>query len=58
MVPDNHVPMRVRKRRLIPARICGGRDWGRLSAVELGLDCLRRYLRGLPVTERTDFERV
>ncbi len=24
----------------------------------LGLDCLRRYLQGLPVTERTDFERV
>ena len=31
---------------------------GRLGAVELGLDCLRRYLQGLPVTERTDFERV
>jgi hypothetical protein len=25
---------------------------------ELGLDYLRRYLQGLPVTERTDFERV
>jgi hypothetical protein len=24
----------------------------------LGLDCLRRYLQGLPFTERTDFERV
>jgi hypothetical protein len=36
----------------------GGRDWVRLGAVELGLDCLRRYLQGLPVTERTDFERV
>jgi len=23
-----------------------------------GCDCLRRYLLGLPVTERTDFERV
>jgi hypothetical protein len=23
----------------------------------LGLDCLRRYLYGLPVTERIDFER-
>ena len=31
---------------------------GRLGAVELGLDCLRRYLQGLPVTERADFERV
>ena len=29
-----------------------------VGAVELGLDCLRRYLQGLPVTERTDFERV
>ncbi len=40
------------------ARIYGGRDWVRLGAVELGLDCLRRHLQGLPVTERTDFERV
>jgi hypothetical protein len=30
----------------------------RLGAVELGLDCLRRYFRAWPVTERTDFERV
>jgi len=43
-----------------PRRSCiyGGRDWVRLGAVELGLDCLPRYLQGLPVTERTDFERV
>jgi nicotinamide-nucleotide amidase len=40
------------------SRIYGGRDWVRLGAVELSLDCLRRYLQGLPVTERTDFERV
>jgi nicotinamide-nucleotide amidase len=40
------------------SRIYGGRDWVRLGAVELGLDCLRRYLQGLPVTERTDFERA
>src|SRR6266478_2816609 len=40
------------------SRIYGGRDWVRLGAVEFGLDCLRRYLQGLPVTERTDFERV
>jgi nicotinamide-nucleotide amidase len=39
------------------SRIYGGRDWARLGAVELGLDCLRRYLQGLPVTERTDFKR-
>jgi competence/damage-inducible protein CinA-like protein len=39
------------------ARILGGREWVRLGAVELGLDCLRRYLCGLPVSERIDFER-
>jgi nicotinamide-nucleotide amidase len=39
------------------SRIAGGRDWVRLGAIELGLDCLRRYLLGLPVNERTDFER-
>jgi nicotinamide-nucleotide amidase len=48
-------PERVESRR---SRIYGGRDWVRLGAVELGLDCLRRYLQGLPVTERTDFERA
>jgi nicotinamide-nucleotide amidase len=40
------------------SRILGGREWVRLGAVELGLDCLRRYLDGLPVTERIDFERT
>jgi nicotinamide-nucleotide amidase len=40
------------------ARIVGGRDWVRLGAVELGLDCLRRHLLGLPVSERIDFEKV
>jgi len=40
------------------SRIVGGRDWVRLGAVEMGLDCLRRYLQGLPVDERIDFERV
>lgn len=40
------------------SRILGGRDWVRLGAVELGLDCLRRSLRGLPVTERIDFEKA
>ena len=39
------------------SRILGGREWVRLGAVELGLDCLRRYLYGLPVSERIDFER-
>jgi len=39
------------------SRIVGGREWVRLGAVELGLDCLRRYLQSLPVDERTDFEK-
>jgi nicotinamide-nucleotide amidase len=40
------------------SRIVGGRDWVRLGAVEMGLDCLRRYLQALPVQERIDFEKV
>src|SRR5205085_8025148 len=40
------------------SRLTGGRDWVRLGAVEMGLDCLRRYLQGLPVEERIDFEKV
>jgi nicotinamide-nucleotide amidase len=40
------------------ARILGGREWVRLGAVELALDCLRRHLQGLPVTEKTDFEKT
>ena len=40
------------------SRIVGGRDWVRLGAVEMGLDCLRRYLQGLPIDERIDFEKV
>jgi nicotinamide-nucleotide amidase len=47
-------PDRVASRR---SRIVGGREWVRLGAVELGLDCLRRYLQALPVDERTDFEK-
>ena len=39
------------------SRIVGGRDWVRLGAVEMGLDCLRRQLQGLPVSERIDFEK-
>ena len=39
------------------ARLIGGRDWVRAGAVEMGLDCLRRHLQGLPVDERIDFER-
>ena len=40
------------------SRIHRGRDCGRLGAVGLSLECLRRDLQGLPVTERTAFERV
>jgi nicotinamide-nucleotide amidase len=40
------------------SRIVGGREWVRLGATEMGLDCLRRYLQGLPVYERIDFEKV
>jgi nicotinamide-nucleotide amidase len=40
------------------SRIVGGREWVRLGAVEMALDCLRRYLQGLPVYERIDFEKV
>ncbi|MEO8714287.1 MAG: CinA family nicotinamide mononucleotide deamidase-related protein [Acetobacteraceae bacterium] len=40
------------------AHLTGGRDWVRLGAVELALDCLRRHLLGLPLRERTDFERT
>jgi len=40
------------------SRILGGRDWVRLGAVEMGLDCLRRHLQGLPLAEKIDFEKV
>jgi nicotinamide-nucleotide amidase len=40
------------------SRVVGGREWVRLGAVEMGLDCLRRFLQGLPVTERIDFEKI
>jgi len=40
------------------SRIAGGREWVRLGAIEMGLDSLRRYLLGLPVDERIDFERT
>jgi nicotinamide-nucleotide amidase len=40
------------------SRIVGGREWVRLGAVELGLDCLRRYLQERPVSERIDFEKA
>jgi nicotinamide-nucleotide amidase len=40
------------------ARLLGGRDWLRLGAVEMALDALRRHLQGLPLDERTDFEKT
>ncbi|MFN4090054.1 MAG: CinA family nicotinamide mononucleotide deamidase-related protein [Alphaproteobacteria bacterium] len=39
------------------ARLLGGREWVRLGAAELALDCLRRHLLDLPVDERIDFEK-
>ncbi len=39
------------------ARLVGGREWVSLGAAEMGLDCLRRRLLGLPIDERLDFER-
>ncbi len=38
------------------SRLAGGREWVRLGAVEMGLASLRRYLQGLPVHEKNDFE--
>lgn len=38
------------------ARLTNGRDWVRQGATEMGLDCLRRLLLGLPVDEPVDFE--
>jgi nicotinamide-nucleotide amidase len=40
------------------SRIAGGREWVRLGAIEMGLDCLRRYLQKLPLHERIDFEKT
>ena len=40
------------------SRIVGGREWVRLGAIEMGLDCLRRYLQNLPIDERIDFEKI
>ena len=39
------------------ARITGTWRWIRDGAVEMGLDCLRRHLNGLPLKEEIDFER-
>jgi nicotinamide-nucleotide amidase len=40
------------------SRMLGGREWVRIGGAEMALDCLRRYLQGLPVNERIDFEKV
>jgi nicotinamide-nucleotide amidase len=40
------------------SRVLGGREWVRLGAAELALDCLRRFLQQLPVVERIDFEKT
>ena len=56
----HHLPGHRHRGRLASrrSRILGGREWVRLGAVELGLDCLRRHLQGLPVVERIDFEKT
>ena len=38
------------------SRLPGSREWVRLGATEMGLDCLRRHLYQLPVYEKIDFE--
>jgi nicotinamide-nucleotide amidase len=40
------------------SRMLGGREWIRLGAVEMALDCLRRYLQGLRTDEQVDFEKT
>tara|TARA_Y100001934_G_scaffold235052_1_gene285534 strand:- start:891 stop:2141 length:1251 start_codon:yes stop_codon:yes gene_type:complete len=39
------------------SRFAGARDWMRLGAVEMTLDCLRRYLEDRPLEQKNDFER-
>jgi nicotinamide-nucleotide amidase len=39
------------------SRLQGGREWLRLGAIEMGMDCLRRHLAGVPIDERIDFEK-
>jgi len=50
--------LRQRQRLLLAPQRLGGREWVRLGATEMGLDCLRRYLQKLPVAERIDFEKT
>ena len=38
------------------ARFSGSGDWIRLGAIEMGLDCLRRFFHDLPLAEKIDFE--
>ena len=40
------------------ARLLGGREWVRIGALEMALDCLRRHLHDLPINERIDFEKT
>ena len=39
------------------ASLTGNREWLGLGAAEMGLDLLRRHLKGLPVDEKIDFEK-
>jgi nicotinamide-nucleotide amidase len=36
----------------------GTRDWIAQGGTEMGLDMVRRHLKGLPVDEKIDFERA
>ena len=38
------------------SRLLGNDRWVRTGAIELGLDCLRRFLNKLPINELIDFE--
>ena len=39
------------------SQFTGARDWIRLGAVEMTLDCIRRHLQGRPLDQKTDCER-
>ena len=55
---DRDIAMVFQNYALYPQKtVAENRDWIRLGAVEMGLDSLRRFLKGLPLHERTDFER-
>jgi nicotinamide-nucleotide amidase len=40
------------------ATFTGNRDWIAQGGTEMGLDVIRRHLKGLPLDERIDFEKM